>query len=196
MSAATPPIEARRSLPQTIGNFLRDNPIYVAIAGLVLVTSFVEPRFLTPRQLRQHHPVIRDADLRRPRDDLRDHGGVHRPLHRGHHLARGRGDRHADRPGRTGSRHPHRPLGRPGLRVDQQHPDHLERGPDPGGVAVHHLRHEPGLWRSGADVRPGCHAVPDVFGERHLDLQRDQLGHDRVPVRLHRDGCGRLRRSC
>ncbi len=47
MSAATPPIEARRSLPQTIGNFLRDNPIYVAIAGLVLVTSFVEPRFLT-----------------------------------------------------------------------------------------------------------------------------------------------------
>jgi ribose transport system permease protein len=47
MSAATPPIEARRSLPQTIGNFLRDNPIYFAIAGLVLVTSFVEPKFLT-----------------------------------------------------------------------------------------------------------------------------------------------------
>ena len=141
-----------------------------------------------PRQFRQHHPVIRDADLRRPRDDLRDHGGVHRPLHRGHHLARGRGDRHDDRSGRTGPRHPHRPLGRPDLRVDQQHPDHLERGPDPGRVAVHHLRHEPGLWRGGADVRPGRHAVPDVFGDRHLDLRRDQLGHDRVPVRVHRDG--------
>ena len=30
-----------------------------------------------------------------------------------------------------------------------------ERRPDAGGVAVHHLRHEPGLWRGGPDVRPG-----------------------------------------
>jgi ribose transport system permease protein len=30
------------------GNFLRDNPIYVAIVGLVVVTSIVEPKFLTP----------------------------------------------------------------------------------------------------------------------------------------------------
>ena len=36
MTAATQSIEAR-SIPQTIGNFLRDNPIYVAIAGLVLM---------------------------------------------------------------------------------------------------------------------------------------------------------------
>ena len=48
MSAATQPIEARRSIPQTIGNFLRDNPIYVAIVGLVVVTSIVEPNFLSP----------------------------------------------------------------------------------------------------------------------------------------------------
>lgn len=46
MSAATMPAE-RRSAVQTIGNFLRDNPIYVAIVGLVLVTSIVEPKFLT-----------------------------------------------------------------------------------------------------------------------------------------------------
>jgi len=47
MSAATAPVEGR-SIPGTIGNFLRDNPIYVAIVGLVVVTSIVEPRFLTP----------------------------------------------------------------------------------------------------------------------------------------------------
>ena len=47
MSAATAAVE-RRSIPKTIGNFLRDNPIYVAIVGLVVVTSIVEPRFLTP----------------------------------------------------------------------------------------------------------------------------------------------------
>jgi ribose transport system permease protein len=46
MSAATQPVE-RRSIPRTIGNFLRDNPIYVAIVGLVLITSLVEPKFLT-----------------------------------------------------------------------------------------------------------------------------------------------------
>jgi ribose transport system permease protein len=47
MSAATAPVEGR-SIPRTFGNFLRDNPIYVAIVGLVVVTSIVEPRFLTP----------------------------------------------------------------------------------------------------------------------------------------------------
>ena len=46
MSVATMPVE-RRSAAQTFGNFLRDNPIYVAIVGLVLVTSIVEPKFLT-----------------------------------------------------------------------------------------------------------------------------------------------------
>jgi ribose transport system permease protein len=46
MSVATMPVE-RRSAAQTIGNVLRDNPIYVAIVGLVLVTSIVEPKFLT-----------------------------------------------------------------------------------------------------------------------------------------------------
>ena len=33
--------------PQDAGNFLKDNPIYVAIALLVIVTSIVEPKFLT-----------------------------------------------------------------------------------------------------------------------------------------------------
>src|SRR3954465_14440604 len=47
MSAVTQPLEARRSVSQTGGNFLRDNPIYVAIVGLVVVTSIVEPKFLT-----------------------------------------------------------------------------------------------------------------------------------------------------
>jgi ribose transport system permease protein len=46
MSAATGPVEGR-SIPRTIVNFLRDNPIYVAIVGLVVVTSIVEPKFLT-----------------------------------------------------------------------------------------------------------------------------------------------------
>jgi len=46
MSATTQPV-ARRSIPHTIVNFLRDNPIYVAIVGLVVVTSLVEPKFLT-----------------------------------------------------------------------------------------------------------------------------------------------------
>ena len=47
MSTATQPVEGR-SIPRTIGNFLRDNPIYVAIVGLVVITSLVEPKFLTP----------------------------------------------------------------------------------------------------------------------------------------------------
>jgi ribose transport system permease protein len=47
MSAATAPVEGR-SIPRMFGNFLRDNPIYVAIVGLVVVTSIVEPKFLTP----------------------------------------------------------------------------------------------------------------------------------------------------
>ena len=46
MSAATRGLESQ-SIPQTLGNFLKDNPIYFAIAGLVLVTSVVEPKFLT-----------------------------------------------------------------------------------------------------------------------------------------------------
>ena len=36
---------------QTVINFLKNNPIYVAIALLVIVTSFVEPKFLTPGNL-------------------------------------------------------------------------------------------------------------------------------------------------
>ncbi len=47
MSAETRPVGGR-SIPRTIGNFLRDNPIYVAIVGLVVITSIVEPKFLTP----------------------------------------------------------------------------------------------------------------------------------------------------
>ena len=47
MSAATAPVEGR-SIPRMFGNLLRDNPIYVAIVGLVVVTSIVEPKFLTP----------------------------------------------------------------------------------------------------------------------------------------------------
>ena len=47
MSAATAPVEGR-SIPRMFGNLLRDNPIYVAIVGLVVVTSVVEPKFLTP----------------------------------------------------------------------------------------------------------------------------------------------------
>jgi ribose transport system permease protein len=39
--------DGRRSILQTAGNVLKDNPIYVAIAALVLVTSIVEPKFLT-----------------------------------------------------------------------------------------------------------------------------------------------------
>jgi ribose transport system permease protein len=46
MSAARRRVEARL-IPQKIANFLRDNPIYVAIVGLVVITSIVEPRFLS-----------------------------------------------------------------------------------------------------------------------------------------------------
>ena len=45
MSAATQRLG--RPTPRGVGNFLKDNPIYVAIAGLVVVTSIVEPKFLT-----------------------------------------------------------------------------------------------------------------------------------------------------
>jgi ribose transport system permease protein len=47
MSATTAPVEGR-SISRRVGDVLRDNPIYVAIVGLVVVTSIVEPRFLTP----------------------------------------------------------------------------------------------------------------------------------------------------
>jgi ribose transport system permease protein len=50
MSAATQPV-SRRVTPQTAITFLKTNPIYVAIAALVVATSFVEPRFLTGANL-------------------------------------------------------------------------------------------------------------------------------------------------
>ena len=40
-----------RAVRHTAGNVLKDNPIYVAILALVLVTSFVEPKFLTDGNL-------------------------------------------------------------------------------------------------------------------------------------------------
>jgi ribose transport system permease protein len=46
MSAATQRFGGRPTT-QRVGNFLKDNPIYVAIVGLVVVTSIVEPKFLT-----------------------------------------------------------------------------------------------------------------------------------------------------
>jgi len=46
MSAASEPIE-RRVTSQWAINLLRNNPIFVAIALLVIVTSVVEPKFLT-----------------------------------------------------------------------------------------------------------------------------------------------------
>src|SRR6476619_5194436 len=46
MSAASEPIE-RRVTSQRALNLLRNNPIFVAIALLVIVTSVVEPKFLT-----------------------------------------------------------------------------------------------------------------------------------------------------
>ena len=46
MSAATQPV-GRRVSPQAAGDFLKNNPIYLAIALLVIVTSVVEPKFLT-----------------------------------------------------------------------------------------------------------------------------------------------------
>lgn len=46
MSAATRRLDGRATSQAAI-NVLKDNPIYVAIAVLVVVTSFVEPRFLT-----------------------------------------------------------------------------------------------------------------------------------------------------
>ena len=46
MSAATQPV-GRRVSQQAAGDFLKNNPIYVAIALLVIITSLVEPKFLT-----------------------------------------------------------------------------------------------------------------------------------------------------
>ena len=46
MSAASEPIE-RRVTSQRALNLLRNNPIFVAIALLVIITSVVEPKFLT-----------------------------------------------------------------------------------------------------------------------------------------------------
>lgn len=46
MSAAARPLERRLSA-HAIGNALRDNPIFVAIAALAIVTSIIEPKFLT-----------------------------------------------------------------------------------------------------------------------------------------------------
>ena len=46
MSAVTRSFEGRVS-PQGARNLLRNNPIYIAIALLVIVTSIVEPKFLT-----------------------------------------------------------------------------------------------------------------------------------------------------
>ena len=47
MSAATQRFGGRLTT-QTVGNFLKDNPIFVMIAVLVVGTSIVEPKFLTP----------------------------------------------------------------------------------------------------------------------------------------------------
>lgn len=50
MSAATRSLDGRAASHRAI-NVLKDNPIYVAIAVLVVVTSIVEPRFLTTGNL-------------------------------------------------------------------------------------------------------------------------------------------------
>src|SRR5512140_461166 len=47
MSAATQPA-AGRFTPQTALEFLKSNPILVAIAGLAAVTAFLQPNFRTP----------------------------------------------------------------------------------------------------------------------------------------------------
>jgi ribose transport system permease protein len=50
MSASTRRLNSRVTSQAAIG-FLKGNPIYVAIAALVVVTSFVEPKFLTGENL-------------------------------------------------------------------------------------------------------------------------------------------------
>lgn len=50
MSVSTPRLD-RRVTSQAAINFLKNNPIFVAIAALVVVTSFVEPKFLTGANL-------------------------------------------------------------------------------------------------------------------------------------------------
>ena len=50
MSAATRRLD-RRVTPQAVLNLLKDNPIWVAIALLVVITSIIEPKFLTAGNL-------------------------------------------------------------------------------------------------------------------------------------------------
>jgi len=50
MSASTRRLNSRVT-SQAVTSFLKGNPIYVAIAALVVVTSFVEPKFLTGENL-------------------------------------------------------------------------------------------------------------------------------------------------
>ena len=50
MSASTRRLNSRVT-PQAVITFLKGNPIYVAIGALVVVTSFVEPKFLTGENL-------------------------------------------------------------------------------------------------------------------------------------------------
>jgi ribose transport system permease protein len=50
MNASTRRLD-RRLITHAVSDFLKSNPIYLAIAALVVVTSFVEPRFLTGANL-------------------------------------------------------------------------------------------------------------------------------------------------
>ena len=50
MSAAATPVERRFTVGTVLG-FLKDNPIFVAIAALAILTSVVEPKFLTSDNL-------------------------------------------------------------------------------------------------------------------------------------------------
>jgi ribose transport system permease protein len=50
MSASTRRLR-NRTISHAAINFLKSNPIYVAIASLVVITSFVEPKFLTSENL-------------------------------------------------------------------------------------------------------------------------------------------------
>ena len=50
MSAAAKPLDGQTTL-QTVANFLKNNPIFVAIALLTIITSALEPKFLTSENL-------------------------------------------------------------------------------------------------------------------------------------------------
>jgi ribose transport system permease protein len=50
MSAATAPVEGRAN-PRAALRLLKDNPIFVAIVALVVITSIIEPKFLTAANL-------------------------------------------------------------------------------------------------------------------------------------------------